>query len=62
MTYKLFKYGFDYENTGVCYLHPNSTRKSYFPMDPDNSDYRQYLEWLAEGNEPLPADEPPAAE
>jgi hypothetical protein len=26
------------------------------PFDPANSDYKQYLEWLAEGNTPLPAD------
>jgi hypothetical protein len=27
------------------------------PFNPDNTDYQAYLEWLAEGNEPLPADE-----
>ena len=27
------------------------------PIDPANSDYKEYLAWLAEGNEPLPADE-----
>ena len=27
------------------------------PLDPDNTDYQNYLAWLAEGNEPLPADE-----
>ena len=27
------------------------------PFDPANTDYQAYLEWLAEGNEPLSADE-----
>jgi len=31
----------------------------YVPQSADNTDYQQYLAWLAEGNEPLPADEPP---
>ena len=30
---------------------------AFIPFDPANSDYKEYLEWLAEGNEPLPADE-----
>ena len=27
------------------------------PVNPENSDYQQFLAWIAKGNEPLPADE-----
>ena len=30
---------------------------AFIPMVEGNTDYQQYLEWLAEGNTPLPADE-----
>ena len=33
---------------------------AWIPLAPDNTDYQEYLAWLAEGNEPLPADEPTA--
>jgi hypothetical protein len=32
---------------------------AYIPPDPANTDYAAYLQWLSEGNTPLPAPEPP---
>ena len=32
--------------------------KDSIPFDPANTDYQEYLAWVAEGNEPLPPDEP----
>lgn len=30
---------------------------AFIPFDPANTDYQAYLQWLSEGNQPLPADE-----
>jgi hypothetical protein len=30
---------------------------AFIPFAPDNTDYQEYLKWVAEGNTPLPADE-----
>jgi len=30
---------------------------AFIPFDPANVDYQEYLKWLSEGNQPLPADE-----
>ena len=29
---------------------------AFIPFDPANTDYQAYLEWIAAGNEPEPAD------
>jgi len=34
---------------------------AFIPFDPANTDYQEYLEWLDEGNEVLPADKPNAS-
>ena len=50
--YKLFKSPID----GVNIVQRLSD-SAFIPFNPDNTDYQQYLKWVAEGNEPLPADE-----
>jgi hypothetical protein len=33
-----------------------TTDNAFIPFDPANTDYQEYLKWVAEGNEPLPAE------
>jgi len=57
--YKQFKkYNFETKEfdslaEAIIRLADNAT----IPFDPANTDYQAYLKWVAEGNEPLPADD-----
>ena len=51
--YKISKNSLGVENSVV-----RTTDNSFIPFDTANTDYQTYLKWLAEGNEPFPADEP----
>ena len=52
--YKLSPISWDQtESTSVIDLN----RMCAIPFDPANTDYQEYLKWVAEGNTPEPADE-----
>ena len=40
-------------NTGVI---KRLSDEVCIPCDPDNTDYQEYLQWVAEGNTPEPAE------
>jgi hypothetical protein len=54
ITYKLAGMYMGQQNTAIL-----RSDGACIPPDPANTDYQEYLKWLSEGNEPLPADQPP---
>ena len=55
MTYKLKKDIVD--GSDILIKINEEGRESFISFDPANTDYQAYLKWVAEGNQPLPADE-----
>jgi hypothetical protein len=53
ITYKLLPNSWDGSPTQVV---ERLSDNAFIPFDPDNTDYQEYLKWLAKGNTPLPAD------
>ena len=53
MSYKLFPLQWN-QTEYSCVMRLSDM--AGIPFSSDNIDYQEYLEWLAEGNEPLPAD------
>lgn len=51
--YKLIKNPFTNDIDVVLHVSNNT----FIPMNEENSDYQEYLKWVAEGNTPLPAEE-----
>ena len=50
-------YKLHYSTTAQAVIHVQRLSDGAFiPFNPDNTDYQEYLKWLAEGNTPQPAD------
>jgi hypothetical protein len=46
----------NYKLTPSAATVQRTTDNAFIPFDPANTDYQAYLLWLAEGNQPLPAE------
>ena len=54
-TYKLYNSARTGELASII-KNPDDAIRLCIPINHDNVDYQEYLAWVAEGNEPLPAD------
>ena len=45
----MYKIAYEYDDKIICIVRHDGV---CIPLDPANSDYQQYLAWLAEGNTP----------
>jgi hypothetical protein len=52
--YKLLVNTFNGQISGAVKIEGD--KMTSFVFDPANTDYQQYLEWIAEGNTPQPAE------
>jgi len=57
INYKLRKDFVTEEITSIWKTNSDSNRILAIPFSEGNTDYQEYLEWVAEGNTPEPADE-----
>lgn len=58
--YKILKdpYNNQIRTDYILYVNENDLDTKYFiPCELGNTDYQQYLKWVAEGNTPEPADQ-----
>ena len=56
MSYKFVNTVFPDGTTNQTSMIKRLSDDAFIPIVEDNSDYQTYLEWLAEGNTPTPAD------
>ena len=54
--YKFWKENKTGQNTCLQTFSNGSWDNYFIPLDPDNSDYEAYLEWVAAGNTAVAAD------
>jgi hypothetical protein len=52
---KVQEYNLDGKLQGILVVNGND--RTCIPLVADNTDYQQYLKWVALGNTPIPADE-----